>query len=156
MWADAQCAFSVYITSYINKLLKMMNSTKKNTLNRNFGFLLASVLALLAAHDAYHNADFIKVCGYLIAGAVVGLAAVIAPRLLTPFSFAWMKLGELMGKVVSPLVLGLIFFALITPVALLGRLLGRDELRLSKVNKNSFWIDRLPTGPAGDSFNNQF
>jgi hypothetical protein len=67
-----------------------------------------------------------------------------------------MKLGELMGKVVSPLVLGVIFFVLLTPVGLIGRLLGRDELRLKRTNSESYWIDRVPPGPAGDSFKNQF
>ena len=61
-----------------------------------------------------------------------------------------------MGKVVSPLVLGVIFFLLISPVALIGRLFGRDELRLKKANSNSYWIDRVPPGPAGDTFKNQF
>lgn len=124
--------------------------------NRNFGFLFAGVFALLSAYAAYQGSASSKVYGWLIAGVIVGLIAVTAPNLLTPFNKAWMKLGELMGKVVSPLVLGVIFFVLITPVALIGRLLGRDELRLKKANVNSYWIDRVPPGPAGESFKNQF
>lgn len=126
------------------------------TYNRKFGFLFAGVFACLSAYGAYHGANAAGVYGWLIAGIVLGLVAVAAPNLLTPLNKAWMKLGELMGKVVSPLVLGIIFFLLITPVALVTRLFGRDELRLKKANMNSYWIDRVPPGPAGDSFKNQF
>lgn len=92
--------------------------------NRNFGFLSAGVFALLAAYGAYHDTESVKVYGWLIAGAVVGLIAVTAPNLLTPFNKAWMKLGDLMGQVVSPLILGIIFFVLITPVAIISKLFG--------------------------------
>lgn len=133
-----------------------MHSPKNLPSNRNFGFLFTGVFALLSAYSAYKGADAFKVYGWLIAGIAAGVVAVTAPNLLTPFNKAWMKLGELMGKVVSPLVLGVIFFVLLTPVALIGRLLGRDELRLKRTNSESYWIDRVPPGPAGDSFKNQF
>lgn len=133
-----------------------MSSPQNLPSNRNFGFLFAGVFALLSAYAAYQGTEPYRVYGWLIAGMVVGLVAVIAPTALTPFNNAWMKLGELMGKVVSPLVLGVIFFVLITPIALLTRLFGRDELRLKKTNVSSYWIDRVPPGPAGDSFKNQF
>ena len=133
-----------------------MHSPQNLPSNRNFGFLFAGVFALLAAYGGYHGANVTTVYGWLIAGVIIGLVAIIAPGLLTPFNRAWMKLGELMGKIVSPLVLGIIFFVLITPVALVTRLFGRDELRLKKTDASSYWIDRAPPGPAGDSFKNQF
>ena len=133
-----------------------MHSPQNLPSNRNFGLLFAGVFALLSAYAAYQNAEAFKVYGWLIAGIVVGLVAIAAPGLLAPLNKAWMKLGELMGRVVSPLVLGVIFFVLITPVALVTRLFGRDELRLKKADASSYWIDRAPPGPAGDSFKNQF
>ena len=133
-----------------------MHSPQNLPSNRNFGLLFAGVIALLSAYAAYQNAEAFKVYGWLIAGIVVGLVAIAAPGLLAPLNKAWMKLGELMGRVVSPLVLGVIFFVLITPVALVTRLFGRDELRLKKTDASSYWIDRAPPGPAGDSFKNQF
>jgi hypothetical protein len=134
----------------------MKNTQNALPSNRNFGFLFAVVFALLSAYAAYQGADAFRVYGWLIAGVAVSLVAVAAPGLLTPLNKAWMKLGELMGKVVSPLVLGVIFFVLITPIALITRLFGRDELRLKRANTNSYWIDRAPPGPAGGSFKNQF
>ena len=133
-----------------------MHSPQNLPSNRNFGFLFAGVFALLSAYAGYHGASVTTVYGWLIAGVIIGLVAIITPGLLTPLNKAWMKLGDLMGKVVSPLVLGVIFFLLITPVALVTRLFGRDELRLKQTSASSYWIDRAPPGPAGDSFKNQF
>jgi Na+/H+-dicarboxylate symporter len=130
--------------------------SKKLPSNISFGFLFAGIFALLSAYTGYKGGDALRIYGWLLAGIVVGLVAVAFPNLLTPFNKAWMKLGDLMSKVVSPLVLGVIFFVLITPIALIGRLFGRDELRLKKANMNSYWIERVPPGPAGESFKNQF
>jgi hypothetical protein len=57
---------------------------------------------------------------------------------------------------VSPVVLGVVFFLLITPVAVCSRLAGRDALRLRKRSVQSHWVERVPKGPAADSFKNQF
>jgi hypothetical protein len=130
----------------------------KNTLpsNRDFGVLFAGLFALLSAYLAYHGADALSIYSWLVASVIVGLTAIIVPGMLTPFNKAWMKLGNLMGKVVSPFVLGTIFFLLISPTALLTRLFGRDELRLKRSNYNTYWIERTPPGPTGESFKNQF
>jgi hypothetical protein len=133
-----------------------MHSPQKLPSNRNFGFLFAGIFTLISAYEGYHGANAITFYSWLVAGSSVGLIAVAAPNLLTPFNKAWMALGDLMGKVMSPLVLGIIFFVLITPNALITRLFGRDELRLKKADINSYWIDRDPLGPAGDSFKNQY
>lgn len=127
-----------------------------NNKNIQFGFLCTVFFALLSAYAAYHGADAFNVYGWMIASVLVGLVAIVAPTFLAPFNKAWMKLGELMGKVIGPLVLGVIFFVLITPTALITRLFNRDELRIQSTNANSYWIERTPVGPAGDSFKNQF
>jgi hypothetical protein len=124
--------------------------------NRNFGLLFAGLFLLFSAYATHSNAEAYKVYVSILSAAVVGLIAVYWPNLLNPFNIAWIKLGNLMGKVVSPLVLGVIFFVLITPTGLICRAFGRDELRLKKANVSSYFIDRLPPGPAGDSFKNQF
>ncbi len=131
----------------------------KNTLlpsNRSFGFLFAVVFVCLSLFSAYRGASTAVVIGWFTSGVIMGLVAVFAPTLLTPLNKIWMKLGEIMGKIVNPLVLGIIFFVLISPVALFTRLFGRDELRLKKLNIGSYWVDRRPPGPAGDSYKNQF
>ena len=80
----------------------------------------------------------------------------MAPGILSPFNKAWYRLGLLMGKVVSPIVLGILFFIVISPVAIVTRLFGRDILLLRKRNVNSYWIERNPPGPQPESFKEQF
>jgi hypothetical protein len=79
-----------------------------------------------------------------------------APQLHTPLSRLWYASGILLGKVISPIVLGSMFFVLITPIALITRLFGRDVLKIKKSFLKSYWVDRLPSGPQSDSFKNQF
>ena len=62
--------------------------------------------------------------------------------LLLPFNIVWMKFGILLGKLISPIVLGTIFFFMFTPVAVIMRLVGRDELRLCLNSQDSYWIKR--------------
>ena len=76
-------------------------------------------------------------------------------QLLQPLNWLWYKVGMCLGRIVSPFVLGIIFFFIITPVSLVSRLFGRDELRIKKKG-NSYWIDRSPPGPLSDSFKNQY
>ena len=123
---------------------------------RRFGALFTVVFAALGAWGHYKGWALSTSVAWLAAAAVVAVVTVAAPRLLAPFNLAWFKLGLLMGKVVSPIVLGIIFFVILTPVAFFGRLFSRDELRLKRKPVQSYWIDRVPPGPEGDSFKNQF
>ena len=65
-------------------------------------------------------------------------------------------LGLALGKIVSPIVLGIIFFGLITPIALIARLLGRDELKLKRPKKSTYWSKPISSNSDADSFKNQF
>ena len=124
--------------------------------NRKFGALFA-VLFAAAGGWKYHqtgNLGVLLFCSVL--SAAFALATLLAPDLLTPLNKAWFHLGQLMGKVVSPVVLGVFFVVLITPAAVLSRLFGRDALRLKRPKAASYWIDRVPPGPAPGSFKNQF
>lgn len=93
---------------------------------------------------------------FFIAAALFLVAALVRPSLLAPLNKAWFELGLLLGKIVSPIVLGAIFFLLITPVAICSRFFGRDQLRLKKQKVNSYWVQREPIGPDAESFKNQF
>lgn len=93
---------------------------------------------------------------YLILCLLTLIILIFSPNWYLKPYYLWIKLGALMGRVVSPLVLGVIFFAMIAPLALVTRLCGRDELRLKRLKVHSYWIDRIPHGPSNDSFNNQF
>ncbi len=133
-----------------------LTSDPKLPSERRFGALFTLVFAALGVWGYYKGWNPSASIAWITASAVIAIVTLAAPRLLAPFNLAWFKLGLLMGKVVSPIVLGVIFFVILTPVAVLGRLFGRDELRLKRRPVQSYWIDRVPPGPEGDSFKNQF
>lgn len=76
--------------------------------------------------------------------------------ILTPLNKGWMLFGLAIGKIINPLVLGFIFFILITPVSLFFKVVGRDELRLKQINKKSFWVIRSSKKIHAKSFKDQF
>ena len=82
---------------------------------------------------------------------------VLRPAWLHPLNQAWIKLGLLLGRIVNPIVMGLLFFVVVAPTALIFRLLGKDPLRLSlDATAGSYWIDRRPPGPSPETMANQF
>lgn len=134
-------------------------TTTKTTLptNTRFGWFLTSVLTIASAYCYFILTKGVLFCIGLAAAALVcALLTTFSPKLLTPLNKIWMQFGELLGKIVSPLVLGIIFFLIITPTAMIGRAFGRDELKLRRKSQSSYWIDRKSPSPRGDSFNNQF
>jgi hypothetical protein len=96
--------------------------------------------------------------GWLLALAAL-MAVVTATReaWLTPLNRAWMKLGELLGRIVSPVVLAVIFYGLFAPVGLVMRAFKRDALaRAWDPAAKSYWVKREPPGPPEGSFRNMF
>ena len=85
------------------------------------------------------------------------LVALAKPVLLSRLNRLWIKLGLLLGKVVSPIALAILLYGVLTPVAIVIRVTGRDPLRL-KLDRDadSYWIVRNPPGPPPDSMGNQF
>lgn len=124
--------------------------------NRTFGLLFIGVFAILGAYGLWKDWSGEVIKTFFIISAVLVIVTLLAPKLLTPFNKAWYQLGLFLGKVVSPVVLGVLFFIVITPVALAMRLAGRDALKLRKQNVESHWIDRKPPGPEPESFKEQF
>jgi hypothetical protein len=87
----------------------------------------------------------------------MALVAILKPDILAPLNRLWMKFGELLHRIVSPIVLGIIFFGVITPFGKVMALSRRDPLRRKQdPNLSSYWIRREPPGPAPGSFPNQF
>ncbi|WP_341891912.1 SxtJ family membrane protein [Variovorax sp. YR752] len=125
--------------------------------DRSFGVLFTAVFALLAAWAGWRHGAMLA-AGLLAAVSLLfGLASAWRPALLGPLNRAWMALGHLLGRLVSPVVLGVLFYGVVTPVALVQRLAGRDELRLRlRRDQPTHWQPRDPPGPGGDSFGNQF
>lgn len=124
---------------------------------RQFGYLLATVAALLAFWALLRE----RTGGGAPAAALVALALLAVTRWRTRWlerpHRLWMGLGMLLGRIVSPIVLAILFFGVITSVALVQRLAGRDELRLRmRRGASSHWQPREPAGPPSDSFDHQY
>jgi hypothetical protein len=123
--------------------------------NQNFGWFFAAVFSAVAAYTYWRGWSEVSLVT-LMAAILFAVATLLSPQSLAPLNRLWYGLGMLLGKIISPIVLGLIFFVLITPVSLVTRLFARDELKMKKRSVESYWIDRSPPGPPSDSFKNQY
>ena len=94
---------------------------------------------------------------FFVSAALFLVVAIARPSILGPLNRAWAKLGLLLGQVFNPILLGVVFFLVVTPMAVIRRLLGKDSLHLkSKPDLKSYWIDRSPAGPKFGSMTKQF
>ncbi|NJD35703.1 MAG: hypothetical protein FIA96_12880 [Betaproteobacteria bacterium] len=123
--------------------------------DRSFGFVFAAVFLIVALYPLLH-ASGIRLWAVVVSGMFLLLAA-LAPHVLAPANRLWTKFGVLLHNIVSPIALGILFFLVVTPTALLMRLFGKDPLRLRfDPAADSYWIKRDPPGPPPDSLSNQF
>ncbi len=113
---------------------------QKKSNNRSFGilfcivFLLIAIWPLISSSSVRYWALVLSVT-FLILG-------IINSKLLSPLKVYWIKLGEILGKVIAPLVMSLVFFIILTPIGLILRLFGKDLLKLKKNKKSSYWLSR--------------
>lgn len=129
--------------------------TVEGSSNRSFGLVFAVVFAAIGFIPLFFGAKP-RTWG-LVLGVVFLAAAFILPGALAPLNRLWLRFGLLLHKVVSPLVLGIMFFLVVTPIGLLMRATGKDPLRLKfERQSKSYWIDRRPPGPSPESLKNQF
>ena len=113
---------------------------KKISSNRSFGILFSIVFAAIAFWPLL-NLGEIRVWSVIVSSIFL-LLGLINSKLLYPLNFVWVKFGELIGKVVAPLVMASIFFIILTPIGLFLRLIGKDLLNI-KLNQNkTYWIKR--------------
>ena len=123
--------------------------------NRKFGLVLG--IFLFAA--GIYAALYLNILGTIIFISLATLfviLALVAPAWLALLNKLWFQLGLLLGRVVNPIILGVIFFIFITPVAIITKLFGRDELLINKRTTSTYWLERKPIGPKPESFKNQF
>ena len=123
--------------------------------NRKFGFFFTAVFALVGAYLLNGTSTYVAYTCIALAVAFL-LATLIKADVLLPLNKLWMRFGLLLGMIISPIVLGIIFFGLFTPISLLMRLFGRDELRLKLSDRPSHWKPRSQDDVQTDAFKNQF
>jgi hypothetical protein len=116
--------------------------------DRKFGWTFAALFLLIGTIS---HPWMIALAG------VIAIITLTRAEWLAPAKHAWMKFGELLNRVVSPVVMGVIFFGVFTPVALVMRLAKRDALARSlDPAAPTYWKRREPAGPADDSFKKPF
>ncbi|MEC7143478.1 MAG: SxtJ family membrane protein [Pseudomonadota bacterium] len=119
--------------------------------NRSFGIVFFVVFLLIALYPLLKESD-LRIWSLVISFIFLALG-LSNSNLLTPLNKLWFKFGLFLGKIISPLVMGFIFFAVVTPIGIIMRILGKDLLNLKFNKKKSYWIEK--TGPKS-KMKNQF
>ncbi len=123
------------MTDGLHEDLRRQNEVKRGS-DRGFGITFAVVFLLIGLLPLRHG---------------------LPPRWWALLNRLWARFGDLLHKITTPLVMGLLFFGALAPFAVVLRLVGKDPLRLKRdPNATSYWIERRPPGPAPDSLNQAF
>ena len=113
---------------------------KKKENNKEFGILFFIVFLIIGLWPLLNNSS-IRIWALIIALLFLVLG-ILNLQILTPLKKGWIKFGELLGKIISPIIMGLIFFLIITPIGLFMRLIGKDLLNLKYNNDKTYWTKR--------------
>jgi len=124
--------------------------------NRGFGIAFAIFFSFASGVKLYSGAYHWAIA-FFVASAAMAATAFIAPFLLAPFNRLWTNFGAFLHKMLNPVIFGVIFFLVFTPVGATMRLFGWDALtRKYDPEADSYWIEREPPGPQPESLNQQF
>ena len=119
--------------------------------NRSFGIVFFIVFLLIALYPLTYSEE-IRVWSVTIS-LIFLVLGLFNSKILTPLNKLWFKFGIFLGKIISPIIMGIIFFLVVTPIGLLMRLLGKDLINLKYNNNKSYWIEKK--GPKS-KMKNQF
>ena len=119
--------------------------------NRSFGTVFFVVFLIIALYPLTYQGE-IRIWSVIISLIFLFLG-LLNSKILSPLNKLWFKFGIFLGKIISPLIMGIIFFLVVTPIGLLMRLFGKDLLNLKYNNNKSYWIEK--TGPKS-KMKNQF
>ena len=133
---------------------KLRNSNLNLPSNHKFGYFFIFVF-LIASTYFYLKASYFAFYTSCTLSLVLLLITIFKADLLSPFNKLWMSFGFVLGMIVSPIVMGLIFYIIFTPIGILMRLFGRDELLLKFKIQPSFWTKRNEDIHS-NSFRSQF
>ena len=119
--------------------------------NKSFGVVFFVVFLLISLYPLIDNND-IRLWS-LFVSLIFLILGILNSKILSPLNKIWFKFGILLGKIISPIVMGIIFFLVVTPIGLIMRLFGKDVLNLKYNDYKSYWIKK--TGPK-NKMKNQF
>ena len=117
------------------------NSKIKISSNRNFGLVFFVVFLIVALWPLKHDED-IRLWS-LVLSIIFFILGILNSKLLTPLNKLWSKFGIFLGVIVSPIIMGIVYFLVVTPTGVLVRLLGKDLLKMDRTKSTStYWIKR--------------
>lgn len=119
--------------------------------NRSFGVVFFIVFLLIALYPLLNNNE-IRLWS-LIISVLFLILGILNSKILSPLNKVWFKFGLLLGKIISPIIMGVIFFLVVTPIGFIMKLLGKDLINLKFNNEKSYWIQK--SGPKS-KMKNQF
>ena len=108
--------------------------------NKSFGIVFAVVFGLIAFWPLIKGND-IRLWS-LIISIILLVLGMINSKILTPLNKLWFKFGIFLGNFIAPIVMGIIFFLVVTPTGIIMKLLGKDLIKLKKNNEKSYWIEK--------------
>jgi hypothetical protein len=123
--------------------------------NKKFGYFFSAIFLLSAIYFLYQD-NLITASVLCLLSFIFTLLSVFKDHLLLPLNKLWMRFGVLLGKIISPIILAILFFVMFTPIAIGMRLFQRDELRLKSSNYDSFWKFRDQDTHNQNPFTQQF
>ena len=109
--------------------------------NRNFGLVFFIIFFIISLWPILNQNEF-RYWAFFIS-LIFLILAILNSKILTPLNKIWLYFGIALGKLVSPIVMGFIFFLVVTPIGIIMRLLGKDNLNLKKKSKGSYWINKV-------------
>ena len=128
-----------------------MDDLKNKSSNKSFGIVFFFVFLLISVYPLI-NGDSLRIWS-LIISLIFLILGIINSKILTPLNKIWFQFGILLGKIISPIIMGFIFFFVVTPIGFIMRLLKKDLLNLKFNNNKSYWIEN--NGPKS-KMKNQF
>ncbi|MDA1091006.1 MAG: SxtJ family membrane protein [Proteobacteria bacterium] len=122
---------------------------------RSFGIVFAVVFAIIGLAPLWDGSPY-RLWALIVAAAFLA-AGMVAPVVLRPLNKIWFLFGMALHKVMNPLIMGLLFYLTVTPIALIMRMVGKDPLnRRFDPDAKSYWVVREPAGPAPETMRQQF
>jgi hypothetical protein len=119
--------------------------------NRSFGIVFFIFFLLISIYPLINN-DNVRIWS-LVISLIFLVLGILNSNILSPLNKLWFKFGIFLGKIISPIIMGIIFFLVVTPIGLIMRLIGKDVLNLKYSDNKSYWIEK--TGPKS-KMKNQF
>ena len=113
---------------------------REKSSNRSFGIIFFIVFLLISVWPIMDGQE--PRVWSLIISLIFLILGILNSKILTPFNLAWIKLGEILGRFIAPVVMAVIYFLIVTPIGLLMRIIGKDLLNLKFSQNSSYWIKR--------------